>query len=157
ALLGAAAGVGAVGLVAILGGGRTPKRARALGAAVAMALVVLGGVLVGAVPTLRSRALSSLERQASTARAVLWSDALALLEQHPRGVGLGACPEVVRAIEDDTPSDVFIPPHHYAHNVLLTAWAEAGPLGLAATAWAWGLLVVLGASAVLGRGRAIAR
>jgi len=104
--------------------------------------VVLVGVAVAlAVPSIRHRVESIGSQDASSVRALIWSQAVRIIADHPLGVGLGNyTPVVDRYYETSTPAFGV---RTYPHNVWLAAWAETGPVGLAGYLAAW--LVFLGA------------
>jgi len=145
AYLGAAVGAGAVMVVAAVG--RAAPRRR-LGAWAALALCC-GALVMAGRPDVRQRLLSTSSSDAAQVRAVIWSQAAAILWDHPYGIGLGNYPEVVAryyaANDPLTPS-----PRTYPHSVWLMAWAEAGPLGALGFALFWLQLWLVGARALAG-------
>lgn len=147
AYLGAAAGFAAVWLSALVAPGR---RLRHLLLILGIT-VMCGASVLGLSPSVRARLLSSRQSDAAAVRSVIWSQAVAMVSQHPWGIGLVNYPTVVAgyyAVHDPlTPS-----PKTYPHSLLLMAWAEGGPLGLMGFAYFWGQLAWVGLCA-LGIGR----
>lgn len=84
----------------------------------------------------RERLLSIGDGAASAERSSIWSQAIVVISDYPAGVGLGNYPTVIdryyNALEG---AERF--PRTYAHNLLLSAWAETGPLGLMGYLWIW--------------------
>ena len=84
----------------------------------------------------RERLLSIGDGVASAERSSIWSQAIVVISDYPTGVGLGNYPLLIdryyRAMEG---AEHF--PRTYAHNLLLSAWAETGPLGLIGYLWIW--------------------
>ena len=128
----AAAAVLALGVRGAAGGERRRRRgaAIAVGAVVAlaavgsMALALRGGVGGG-----------SLD-----ARVLLWREALALIQAHPLGLGLDQFyyyhnPEFGRSIIDPSLVGTSEQYASHPHNLLLDAWLNVGPIGLAALGW----------------------
>ncbi len=69
-------------------------------------------------------------------RGLIWSRAVEVIGDHPLGAGLGQYRLVAdRYLEATEPG--IVPPGAGAHSLVLTTWAETGPLGLAGFAWAW--------------------
>ena len=118
-------------------------RFAAVSGLIAVALVTL------AVPSLRARAMSIGSADAAGERALLWSQAVEIVADRHYGVGLGAYPSAVREHYEAVPVGAYVPPHHYAHNLVLSAWAETGPLGLAAYVWIWMSLLLACATTLL--------
>lgn len=132
AYLGAAGGAAAVG-AALLARPRAPRRHLALGA---LGCVVALSCAVAAAPEVRARALSSRSPEAAAVRAVIWTEAVAIVWEHPYGIGLGNYPQVVAryyaAADPLTKSPRTLP-----HNLLWMAWAEGGLVGLCGLALFW--------------------
>lgn len=101
-----------------------PRRWQVAGAG----LLVVAAVLALSVAPVRERLLSSADQSASDARALIWSQAVRVIADHPLGVGLGNYPAVIDRYYGGIDSNVA--PRTYPHNVLLGAWTETGPLGL---------------------------
>ncbi len=102
----------------------TGRRSRwALGATGLIALI-----LIAAVPSLNARVGSIFAAQASGERALIWSQAIRIIADHPLGIGLGNYSKVVSAYYDTV--DPTFPTRTYGHNLWLTNWAEGGPLGV---------------------------
>lgn len=109
-------------------------------------ILVLGAAFVGAltvafVPTVRDRVVSIASRQASEVRALLWSQGVQVIVDHPWGAGLGNYRRLMHRYYDILAPDFFV--RNYAHSVVLSAWAETGPLGLTGWLWAWMSLTVV--------------
>lgn len=102
-----------------------------------LALVVALGVVgsLGSLPEVRARLQSAGDAEASEVRAFLWGEGVRVLVDHPLGVGLGNYSQVVGRYYDAV--DPTFGTRTYPHNVLLAAWAETGPVGLAGYVWAW--------------------
>jgi O-antigen ligase len=115
-------------------------------------VLVLGAALVFAVPSIRHRIESIGSQDASSVRALIWSQAVRVIADHPLGVGIGNfTPVVDRYYETSSPAFGI---RTYPHNVWLAAWAETGPVGLAAYLAAWLLFLGACARAVVRRGPA---
>lgn len=105
-------------------------------------LLAVGGVTLASLmlwPQISARILSIGHAEASSIRGLIWSQAVRILVDHPWGVGLGNYPQIVGGYYDLV--DPNFPTRTYAHNMLLSAWAETGPLGLVAYGlmwWVWG-------------------
>ena len=106
-------------------------RARLL--AMVLALGVMGGL--GSMPQVRARLQSMGAAEASEVRAFLWGEGVRVIIDHPFGVGLGNYSQVIGRYYDAV--DPTFGTRTYPHNVLLAAWAETGPVGLAGYVWAW--------------------
>jgi O-antigen ligase len=95
----------------------------------------LAAALVATQPAVRERVRSMGDREASDIRALIWSQGVRIIADHPLGVGLGNYTPVVGRYYD------LVEPQFqtrtYPHNVLLAAWAETGPVGLVGYAWGW--------------------
>lgn len=114
-------GVGAgLFVLALFAGSRSRK--------LLIAGAVLAGIAVAAVPTLSERIATIFAAQASGERALIWSQAIRVIADHPFGVGLGNYPTVAGLYYDLV--DATFPTRTYAHSLWLTAWAETGPLGV---------------------------
>lgn len=115
-------------------------------------LLVLGAALAFAVPSIRHRIESIGSQDASSVRALIWSQAVRIVVDHPLGVGIGNYPPVVdRYYETSSPAFTV---RTYPHNMWLAAWAEAGPVGLAGYIGAWLLFLSACARALVRRGPA---
>lgn len=102
---------------------------RAFGACAALALALL------LAPQVRARLDSIKGAQAASVRGLIWSQAINVICDHPFGVGLGNYTPVIGAYYDRTDPGFAV--RTYPHNILLAAWAEAGPGGLVAYATVW--------------------
>ncbi|MEK7704427.1 MAG: O-antigen ligase family protein, partial [Myxococcota bacterium] len=98
-------------------------------------LLVVAAVLLLSIAPVRERLISSTDRDASDTRAFIWSRAVQVMVDHPLGVGLGNYSTVVERYYGGV--DAGRAPRTYPHNIVLGAWAEAGPLGLAGFLWAY--------------------
>ncbi len=107
------------------------------------ALLTLLGVAVLALslPAVRHRLDTALTAPGSSDRALIWSTAVDILADHPLGAGLGNSPKLVAPIYEPIAGKARLP-RTYAHSLVLSAWEETGPLGLAGYLLAW--LAVLG-------------
>jgi O-antigen ligase len=104
--------------------------------------------MVAVRPDVRQRALSTGSSGAAGVRAVIWSQATAILWDHPYGIGLGNYPEVVaRYYGANDP--LTESPRTYPHSLWLMAWAEAGPLGAAGFGLFWLQLWLVGAQGLV--------
>jgi len=109
---------------------RTPARRVAL-AAGALALLCASATLV---PGVRARFASGFDVQQNQDRVFLWSRALEIIRDHPlAGVGFGNYPRVCPRYYDRV--DPAFPMRTWAHNSLLSLWAETGLAGLCALAF----------------------
>jgi O-antigen ligase len=124
ALLGAALGV----IACALSASRRVRLVTLLGAAVV-------ALTVAVVPVFRERALSIAGRQASSVRGLIWSQGVAVLADHPLGAGIGNYPRIVPRYYDVARPEFNV--RTYPHSIALAVWAETGPVGLVAFAWAW--------------------
>jgi len=143
AYLGAAAGALTVLAVAAVSGAAPRRRLVAL----IVTALCCGALILALRPDVRQRALSTRSSGAAQVRAVIWSQATAILWDHPLGIGLGNYPQVVAryyAANDPLTKS----PRTYPHNFLLMAWAEAGPLGALGFALFWMRLLCAGARAL---------
>ncbi|MEO0811586.1 MAG: O-antigen ligase family protein [Myxococcota bacterium] len=93
-----------------------------------VALALLSVIGIAAVPSVSERVASIFAAQASSERALIWSQAVRIIADHPMGVGLGNYSSVVSAYYDTV--DPAFPTRTYGHNLWLTQWAETGPLGV---------------------------
>ena len=95
-------------------------------------LVVVG--IVGLIvvylvfPQTLERLMSMQNPSASSDRAMIWSTALKVIEDYPMGVGLGNYPKLIRTYYERAGAPESLV-KTYAHNMLLTAWAETGAAG----------------------------
>jgi len=97
--------------------------------------LLVAGVAGAAVPSVRARLLSSTGSETTDIRALIWSQGVRIIADHPLGVGLGNYPSVVdRYYEINEPHFGI---RTYPHNVLLAAWAETGPVGLVGYLFLW--------------------
>lgn len=117
ALLGVAAGVAIVALL-------TPGRRRLL----CLGLAAAGLAIAMLSEPVRERIASIVAAQASSERAILWSQALRVIADHPLGVGLGNYTQIVGAYYDTV--EASFSTRTYAHSLWLSAWAESGPVGV---------------------------
>ncbi len=125
-----------------IGGRRRALAALALGCA----LLALAAALV---PGVRARFVSGFDVEQNRDRVFLWSQALEIIRDHPlAGIGFGNYPRVCPRYYDRL--DPAFPMRTWAHNALLSLWAETGPLGLLAL----GFLLVQLARALRARLRA---
>jgi O-antigen ligase len=84
----------------------------------------------------RERVLSIGDATASNERILLWSTAVNVIEDRPWGMGLGNYPSLIGQYYADVSGATHLP-RTYAHNLLLSVWAEAGPLGALGYSWMW--------------------
>lgn len=119
ALLGVVAGAGLCALFATRRWRLTALAGIGLAAAVALTS-----------PLVRDRILSMGSAAASAERALIWSQGVDIVNDYPFGVGLSNYPTLVKRYYGRVPPGRYMPPHHYAHHLVLSAWAETGPLGL---------------------------
>lgn len=108
-----------------------------------MRTVGLGTLAVGAASVLsmasvRERLVSSIAANADESRVLIWGQAVRVLADHPLGVGLGNYSTVIGRYYDLL--DPTFTVRTYAHSIVLSAWAETGPVG--ALGFLSGLLVV---------------
>ena len=102
--------------------------------------VAVGGVSV-LVPSVRARALSSLEKSSNTDRLFIWSRATEVIADYPvQGVGVYAFPTVAAPYYDRF--DPLFPMHTWAHDMPLTLLAETGVAGL--LTWIWMFVAMAG-------------
>jgi O-antigen ligase len=125
---GAALGAAAAAAVGVY---LAPRRARFA----VLAAVVLACCAAAQVPGVRARLMSGGQGQAASIRGLIWSQAVQIMADHPWGVGLGNYTAVVGRYYDQV--DPSFATRTYPHNVLLSAWAETGPLGLMGWAMLW--------------------
>jgi O-antigen ligase len=76
----------------------------------------------------------------ATVRLLFWREALALVGQHPLGVGLDQFfyyhhPAYGRSLIDPTLANTQERDARQPHNLILELWLNLGPLGLLAFAW----------------------
>lgn len=90
-------------------------------------------------PQVSARLLSIGHAEASSIRGLIWSQAVRIIVDHPWGVGLGNYPQIVGGYYDLV--DPNFPTRTYAHSMLLSVWAETGPIGLLAYGGMWWLWV----------------
>ncbi|MBI5510089.1 MAG: O-antigen ligase family protein [Deltaproteobacteria bacterium] len=121
-----------------------PRRYKVAG----LGLAVVAGILMLSIPSVRGRLASIGGSEAKAVRALIWSQGVRIIADHPLGVGLSNYPAVVNRYYDA--EDPHFDIRTYPHNILFAAWAEAGPIGLVAYAMAW-LQVILGCIAALWR------
>jgi O-antigen ligase len=97
-------------------------------AAIACALICIGAALV---PGVRARFASGFDLKQNYDRIFLWDRALEIIRDHPlAGIGFGNYPRVCQRYYDRV--DAAFPMRTWAHNSILSLWAETGPLGLLA-------------------------
>ncbi len=113
--------------------------------------IVVAAVVALSTPAVRQRLASAGSEETSSVRALIWSQAVRVLGDHPLGVGLGNYSAVVSRYYDVVDPAFNI--RTYPHNLWLAAWVEAGPVGLAGYAVFLAGLVVACAGVLLGRGR----
>ena len=118
----------------------------------ALLVTALGTVIgVMSLPQQRDRLYSMADPAASAVRATVWHQAVIVMQEHPWGVGLGNyTPLIGRYYDRIDPRHEF--PQTYPHNMVLAAWAESGPVGLASYLAVWVIFFAVCAAAV-GRGR----
>jgi O-antigen ligase len=115
-------------------------------------VLVVGAALAFAVPSIRHRIESIGSQDASSVRALIWSQAVRIVADHPLGVGIGNyTPVVDRYYETSSPAFGV---RTYPHSLWLAAWAETGPVGLAGYLAAWLLFVGACARVLVRRGPA---
>ena len=102
--------------------------------AVVVALVC-GGAVAARVAPVRHRMASAASQEASAVRAFLWSQGVRVIADAPLGIGLGNYSQLIGNYYDIV--DPSFVTRTYPHNVVLATWAETGPVGLFAYAWAW--------------------
>ena len=90
---------------------------------------------------LRDRILSIGDAAASQERLLIWQTAFHFILERPWGTGLGNYPSLLEAYYKLTPGAEHLP-RTYAHNLLLSAWAETGPLGVIGYCWMWVVLAM---------------
>ena len=122
-----------LGLAAAAGGCLLLASWRARLLSLVLALGILGGT--ASMPQVRARLQSMGDAEASEVRAFLWGESVRVLVDHPFGVGLGNYSQVIGRYYDAV--DPTFGTRTYPHNVLLAAWVETGPVGLAGYVWAW--------------------
>lgn len=99
--------------------------------ALACALVCIGAALL---PGVRTRFVSGFDVQQNYDRVFLWDRALEIIRDHPlAGIGFGNYPRVCPRYYDRV--DAAFPMRTWAHNSILSLWAETGPMGLLALAF----------------------
>ena len=129
--------------------GRAPLRAwlrlTAVGAAVGLALWTWA-------PATLARAGSAHDPAAAAVRAVIWSQAVAIVHDAPFGVGLGNYRRVVGAYYDAA-APLTDSPRTAPHARLLHALAEGGVAGLACELAFWGTTFAAALAAARGGGR----
>lgn len=101
------------------------RRARVAGAAV----VLMGALALVAVPGLRAKAAGLTQHPSLASRTLIWSQGVRVIADHPFGVGLGNYSRVVSRYYDTLEPSFII--RTYPHSLVLHAWAETGPFGLA--------------------------
>ena len=96
----------------------------------------LGFVILLSSPQVRHRLESIGKIQALEDRVRIWSYGVDMLDASPLGIGLANYPaEVERRYSADVKNKSL--PRTYAHNLLLTAFVETGPLGGIAYVYCW--------------------
>jgi O-antigen ligase len=106
---------------------------------------LLAGILVGSaalvlVGTLIFALRGGPAGGSATVRLLFWRESLALVEQHPLGVGLDQFfyyhhPAFGRSLIDPTLANTHERDARQPHNLILELWLNLGPLGLVAFAW----------------------
>jgi hypothetical protein len=106
---------------------------------------VFAGILVGSAALILVGALIFALRGgpaggSSTVRLLLWRESLALVQQHPLGLGLDQFfyyhhPAYGRSLIDPTLANTHERDARQPHNLILELWLNLGPLGLLAFAW----------------------
>ena len=93
-------------------------------------------VLYSMFPTTITRLKSLQDPSASFDRAIIWSTALNVINDHPMGIGLGNYPKLIRAYykKMGAPESLV---KTYAHKMLLSAWAETGAAGVMLFVLVW--------------------
>lgn len=124
AFLGAAAGVA----VCLIWAPRVWRWLAVGGAALAAGIITL-------IPTIRERLVSIGSSEASNIRALIWSQGVRVLADHPLGVGLGNYSIVIERYYDVVEPAFNV--RTYPHSVVLAAWAETGPVGMVAYLVMW--------------------
>jgi len=130
---------GALVALAVGGFACLPFLTRRVRLAAMLGLALAAGVVL-AIPSVRARVMSIGSDQASAVRSLIWSQGVRIIADHPLGTGLGNYIVVVNRYYDA--ADPAFTVRTYPHNVFLTAWAEAGPVGLVGWVVAWLSLVV---------------
>lgn len=125
---GAFLGVAAGGLCALVAT-RLRTQLRALVACVVLAVALM------ALPQVRTRLATIRGAEAAGVRGMIWSQAINVICDHPFGAGLGNYTPIIGAYYDRI--DPGFATRTYPHNILLAAWAEAGPGGLIAYTTVW--------------------
>lgn len=140
-----AAGAGLVACLPL-----APRRFR--WAALALGIAATAGAF--GVPSIRERILSIGGSEASSDRALIWSQGARIIADHPLGVGLGNYSVVVGRYYDTIDPGFSV--RTYPHNLVLAALAETGPLGLLGYVAAW-VALALACVATLRRRQGAAR
>lgn len=118
ALLGIIAGLAAFGLL--------EKKFRIP----ALVAIIVGSIAIATIPPLTSYAtgILSLSDDSGHVRRIVWSDAAAMLHEHPVfGAGLAGYPARVAPYHTAVGIELF----QYPHNLILNFWSETGLIGLA--------------------------
>jgi O-antigen ligase len=127
-----------------------PPRAPRVGlflAGLASVIALAAGATM--LPGVRARFLSSFDVERNSDRVFLWSRALEIIRDHPWvGIGFGNYPRICSRYYDRI--DPTFPMRTWAHNSILSLWAETGVPGIAAL----GYLCLRIARALLARLRA---
>lgn len=121
-------------------------RALRSGLSAAAGVAALAGLLLCLSPSARARAASSLSLENNRDRLFLWARGAEIAADHPVvGVGFGSYSTVLGPYYDRR--DASFPMRTWAHDMLLSIWAETGPFGLFAYLWLFCAVVglVLGA------------
>jgi putative inorganic carbon (hco3(-)) transporter len=133
----AAGGVLAIGIVQWRGAGSGDQARTRLRLILGLSsLVLVSAIVAGLTLSLRG----GLGGGSVDARVLLWREALELIRLHPLGLGLDQFyyyhnPEFGRSIMDPALAGTSEQYASHPHNLVLDAWLNVGPLGLAALAW----------------------
>ncbi len=125
-----ALGVSLLALLVLAGAARSLRR----GLPAALGVLALAAVFLWFSPAARARAASGLSLQSNRDRLFLWARGAEIVADHPVvGVGFGSYASALGPYYDRLePSFVM---RTWAHDMPLSLWAEAGPLGLFAYLW----------------------
>jgi hypothetical protein len=121
-----------------LGWLRWGRRAWARGAvALGFVSVLLWVLLLGLKSKTRREGADPLPSASAMThgRALIWEQAVRIIEEDPWGIGLGNYPSVATTYYAALRPNMA--PRAYPHQVALAAWAEAGPIGVLGTLCFW--------------------
>ena len=93
------------------------------------------------VPSVSERVRSIGGEEASAVRALIWSQGVRVIADHPLGAGLGNYSRLVGRYYDTVDPGFNV--RTYPHSVVLAAWAETGPVGLLGLLYAWAAFALL--------------